>query len=80
MWIQYLELQALQCRMQRGSASTAKVIIGCLELNVDAPAQTILQLRDNNIRLREEESTLKATPPSSPDGSHLLRKSSIPSQ
>src|ERR1700722_6369687 len=35
---------------------------------------TILQLLDNNIRLREEAAMPKAMPPSFPDGSHLLRK------
>lgn len=35
---------------------------------------TILQPRDDNVRLREEATKPKATPPSSPDGSHLLRK------
>ena len=35
---------------------------------------TILQLLDNNIRLREEATMPKAIPPSFPDGSHLLCK------
>lgn len=35
---------------------------------------TILQLLDNNIRLREEATMPKAIPPSFLDGSHLLRK------
>jgi len=35
---------------------------------------TILQVLDNNIRLREEATMPKAIPPPFPDGSHLLRK------
>ena len=65
---------SLHARRKRVYCQGNKAITLTLGVRRQRTNSTMLQLLDNNIRLREEATKPKAIPPFSPDGSHLLRK------